>query len=108
MQTRDTFFFGNFSPFVYAQAISFFVFALTWRSNPLLKFKFLPYWANLGLGAYLIHIFYLTNLKIVFQKFKILVDSPVVLILILTLSTYLLSNVTTAVIKKIPYLRRVV
>ncbi len=108
MQTQDTFFFGNFSPFVYAQTISFFIFALTWRSNPLLKFKYLPYFANLSFGVYLVHIFYLTNFGIIFRKFNIFADSPIVYILLLTLLTYLLSNITTAVIKKIPYLRRVV
>lgn len=107
--TDDTFVFSNHSPLVYAQAICFYVAVLSWKSNPALKFpNAVQYLASLSFGAYLAHMFFLTILRVLSERLNVSAAYPVASICILTVLVYFFSNLTTAVIKKIPYLRRVV
>ncbi len=106
--TGRQFFLENFSPFVCAQALSFYVFAVSWKTNPTLKCaRFIPYLASLSFGTYLLHIFYLGVFGALCRKF-ISPDRPLVSMFTMIVAVYFLSNATTAVVKKIPYLRRVV
>lgn len=102
---------GASTPLVFLQSLSFYVFALSWRSNPILKRpKTLALLASLSFGVYLVHLCCYDAARFLLAPFGLTpdVERPATTFAAYVVATFVLAALTTFVIKKIPYLRRVV
>lgn len=99
------------SPFVIAQTISFYLFALTWRSNPFLKLPtVVERVAALSFGIYLAHRFYTVVLPPALGVVGLAPDPsrPAFTLIVNLAAVYAFTFVTVFVLSKTPYLRRVI
>lgn len=102
---------GASTPLVFCQATSFYVFALSWRSNPTLKHpKTLALLASLSFGVYLVHLCCYNAARFLLAPLALTPDAerPATTFAAYVVATYVLANAATFVLKRIPYLRRVV
>ncbi len=102
---------GGASFLVACQAFSFYVFALSWRSNPALNFpRALSFLASLSFGAYLVHLCCYDAARLLLAPLDLAPDParPIITFVAYVGATYVLANAATFVLKRIPYLRRVV
>ena len=102
---------GASTPLVFFQALSFYVFALSWRSNPTLKRpKALALLASLSFGVYLVHLCCYDAARLLLAPLALTpaVERPATTFAAYVVATYALANAATFVLKRIPYLRRVV
>lgn len=102
---------GASTPLVFIQSLSFYVFALSWRSNPILKRpKALALLASLSFGVYLVHLCCYDAARFLLARvdFAPTPERPFATFAAYVVATFVLAALTTFVVKKIPYLRRVV
>lgn len=102
---------GNCSFLVICQALSFYIFALSWKSNPAFALpRLVTFLASLSFGVYLVHLPCLTVGKKLLSFVDLAPDPsrPIVTFAAYVLTAYALANFITFVFKRLPYLRRVV
>ena len=99
------------SPLMIVQAFSFYIFALSWSSNPILKLRrVILFLAPLTFGMYLVHVFFIHFCKFLLEKLDFPLDPsrPFLTLIVYLTPLYLLTFLSTFIISKIPYLRRVI
>lgn len=102
---------GASTPLVFCQALSFYVFALSWRTNPALKFaRTTTFLASLSFGVYLVHLCCYDAARFLLAAFDLAPDAerPFVTFAAYVAATYVFAGIATLVFKRLPYLRRVV